>query len=513
MKRLPLGIQEFSEFHHGDYLYVDKTEIIHRLVTGGKYYFFSRPRRFGKSLLVNTLKELYRGKREYFEGLWIEDHWDWSQVYPVVQIDFTMMGDLRSDLEGRIRDWLQRLYEEHGLTWKAGDNGQRFGELLTTLYQQSGQKVVVLIDEYDKPILDLLDDLPRLKEQRQILKSFYGVLKGSDAHLELVFITGVSKFSQVSIFSGLNNLTDLTTDAAASQLVGISQAELERDFAPYLAEAATQLKLSQDELLAKIRDWYNGYSWDGQTTLYNPYSLLSFFRSKTFRNFWFSTGTPTFLTRLLKNSFTYQLHNLEMTEMNLATLNVERPNLASLLFQTGYLTIRDYDEVIRSYQLDYPNLEVKESLTQWLLAEYMDTNPDDASVSVNSIYRALKQADFEQLRHIFNAIFSRIPPHDFIENRERYFHSIIYLTFTLLGFYISVEVPSGRGRLDAVVKLGDSIFIFEFKLDESPEAALAQIKERGYAQNYVAEGKTIYLLGVNLISEKKEIEPLAVEEG
>lgn len=510
MKRLPLGIQEFGEFHRNDLLYVDKTEVIHRMVTSGKYYFLSRPRRFGKSLLANTIKELFRGKKEYFSGLWIGPHWDWQQVHPVVQIDFSMMGDLRDDLQAAIEWQMAENHQEYGLQMPSGNPGAALASLLRQLHQQTGQQVVVLIDEYDKPILDVLNDSDKLEAQREILKSFYSVLKGSDAHLRFVFLTGVSKFSQVSIFSGLNNLTDITSLAAYSQLLGITQSELESNFGPYLEATQKAMGMDRETLLAKIRHWYNGYSWDGVETLYNPYSLLSFFYAQKFTNFWFSSGTPTFLTKLLKKQFIYDLSGMELDSINLASLNVDDPSLASLLFQTGYLTIKDYDPTLDVYRLDYPNYEVHQAFTQWLMAEYAFSTPGDSQAMVVKLYRALQKPDFEAIREIFNALFALIPPHDFVENREKYYQSIIFLAMTLLGFYIEVEVPSGKGRLDAVVKQEGRTFLFEFKLDATPAEALAQIKSRNYAQRYLPNSREVYLLGVNLRSADKEVEELAV---
>jgi hypothetical protein len=513
MQKLPLGLQELSSIREKNLLYVDKTEAIFKILnSGGKYFFFSRPRRFGKSLLINTLKELYLGHKHFFEGLWIEDQWNWDKKQPVIQIDFSKIGFGQIGLEKALLGEFERIYEAYEIPLKASDSPNAFRNLIDALAKKFQEKVVVLIDEYDKPILEYLGNKEKVDAQKETLKAFYSILKGSDANLELVFITGVSKFAKVSIFSDLNNLTDLTTNKKYNELVGITQEELEAYFPEYLAHLAKEHEMSEEELLEKIKKWYNGYSWSGKKTLYNPYSLLAFFFHEEFNNYWFETGTPTFLTQLLKQQFIYDLKQRTLDDFSLKTLNTENPELTSLLFQTGYLTIKRYDRLQRVFELDYPNYEVHEAFTKWLLAAYAYINETRPASIFFQLSKALQAQDIVLFKEVFNSLFAKIPQYFFIKNREKFYHAIVFLAIDMFGFYIDIEKNAGRGRLDAVLKIPEGIFILEFKLDQSPEAALAQIKERAYYQSFKADGRPIYLMGINLSSEKKEIDDIAVEQ-
>jgi hypothetical protein len=514
MQKLPLGLQEFSSVREANLLYVDKTKsVVDVLSSGGKYFFLSRPRRFGKSLLVNTMKELYRGNKALFEGLWAETHWDWEKKHPVIQIDFSKIGVMELPLEKAIYQELNDLYQTYEIPFPEREGvGVLFKMLIISLQRKYQKKVVVLIDEYDKPILEFLDDLERVEVQKNVLKSFYSVLKGSDAYLEMVFITGVSKFAKVSIFSDLNNLTDLSTNKKFNELIGITQEELEKYFSEHLQHLAQELEMEENVLLKEVKKWYNGYSWTGKKTLYNPYSLLAFFFHEEFNNYWFETGTPTFLTKMLKKDFIYDLQDRSLDDFSLKTLSVENPELSSLLFQTGYLTITGYDKILRRYTLNYPNYEVHEAFTKWLLAEFGYFNPAQSTPIFGKLYDALTTQDFELFRDVFNSLFAKIPQDYFVENREKFYHAIIFLAIDMFGFYIEIEKNAGRGRLDAVLKIPEGIFLLEFKLDKSAEEALAQIKDRAYYNAFKADGRAIFLLGINLNSQKKEIDEIAVEK-
>ena len=291
-QKLPIGIQSFEKLREGDFLYVDKTEDIHRLVMEGNYYFLSRPRRFGKSLLLSTIKALFKGQRELFHNLWVESRWNWDEQYPVVHIGFSSIGYKELGLEKAIEKRLKEISSDFGIKITSEGNSQQFKELIQTLGKDKG--VILLIDEYDKPIIDYLDNIPQAKAHQKILKSFYSIIKDSDNYIRFLLITGVSKFSKVSIFSELNNLFDITIDRYYTSLVGITQEELQTQFQVYIEESSRVLNLDKDVLLQKIKEWYNGYSWDGKTFVYNPFSVLSFFHKSDFQNFWFSTGTPTF---------------------------------------------------------------------------------------------------------------------------------------------------------------------------------------------------------------------------
>ena len=359
MYKLPVGLQSFQVIRTGGYLYVDKTALLHRLVTEGKYYFLSRPRRFGKSLTVSTLAELFRGQRDLFTGLWIDDQWDWTQTNPIIHLSLNSLGYKEIGLEKALALRLNKIAAQYGFSLQSEANSLRFQELIEQLHRSFGP-AVVLIDEYDKPIIDYLDDLPRAEHHRDLLKSFYSVLKDADPHLRLVLLTGVSKFSQVSIFSELNNLADLTLHPEYATLLGYTQAELEHYFAERLSELAPHFG-GKDALLHRIKEWYNGYSWDGVNYVYNPFSVLSFFSQKQFRNFWFETGTPTFLVKLLNREHAYQLEDIRASAAVFSSFELRRIDPKALLFQTGYITIRSVDED-QTYTLSYPNKEVRDSL-------------------------------------------------------------------------------------------------------------------------------------------------------
>ncbi|WMP16513.1 ATP-binding protein [Thiothrix lacustris] len=358
---LPIGIQSFSELRTRNMLYVDKTQPIHRLINTGKYYFLSRPRRFGKSLTLSTLRAIFEGKRELFKGLWIEDQWDWRQIHPVIHLSFSSIGYRELGLEQAIRQELMSQGKYFGVTYSQQVSiAVMFEELIQQLAQRDG-KVVVLIDEYDKPLIDYLDDIPLARANQQVMKTFYSVIKDCDPYLQFLLITGVSKFSKVSIFSDLNHLFDLTFAREAVALTGYTQTELEHYFSPYMQEVGENLGLERPVLLEKMREWYNGYSWDGRTRVYNPFSILNFFRAGDFRNFWFETGTPTFLLKLLREQNLYKLDSITVHERTFSSYDIEYLQAIPILFQAGYLTIKAKQE-FGLYTLDYPNSEVRESL-------------------------------------------------------------------------------------------------------------------------------------------------------
>ncbi len=358
---LPIGIQSFSELRTRNMLYVDKTQPIHRLISIGKYYFLSRPRRFGKSLTLSTIRAIYEGKRELFRGLWIENQWDWGKVHPVIHLSFSSIGYRELGLEQAIRQELTTQGEKLGIAYSQQVSiAVMFEALIKQLAQRDG-KVVVLIDEYDKPLIDYLDDIPLAQINQKVMKSFYSVVKDSDPYLEFLLITGVSKFSKVSIFSDLNHLKDLTIDRHAAALIGYTQAELEQYFTPYMPDAEEYQGMTRPELLDTLRDWYNGYSWDGRTRVYNPFSILNFFSDGQFRNYWFETGTPTFLPKLMKAQNRLDVDQVELDEMGFSVYDIEKLQVLPVLFQTGYLTIQAKLEY-GLYRLGYPNREVRASM-------------------------------------------------------------------------------------------------------------------------------------------------------
>jgi len=374
MKSLPFGVQDFGDLIAQNCLYVDKTRQIAAMVDEGKYFFLSRPRRFGKSLLVSTLKALFEGCRDLFRGLWIEQREEWT-TYPVIHLDASLIPhDTETRLKSGLLEFCQQIAEQYGVEVRSQEYDAAFAELIRRLSQQTGNNVVVLIDEYDKPILDALPDLTAARRQRDILKNFYEILKGSDPYLRFVFITGVSKFSKVSVFSGLNNLRDITLSPHLATLTGYTQEELERDFDEHLQQALAQNHLTRAALLAEIQRWYNGYSWNGADRVYNPFSVLNFFAEQQFGNYWFASGTPTFLLNLITNQQyeTTEFENKRVPELIFSGDDLEQMNVFALLFQTGYLTItaKERDYAGATYTLNYPNFEVKQAFLTMLLHRF-----------------------------------------------------------------------------------------------------------------------------------------------
>lgn len=498
--KYPIGIQDFRELREGGYVYVDKTAHIHQMLAGGKYFFLSRPRRFGKSLLLSTIKELYAGSRELFEGLWIEDQWGWEQTNPVIWIKFSSQGVKTMGLEAALHKMLGEAAQGLGIELQESHYDQKLKELIAK--SATSRKVVLLIDEYDKPIIDYLEDVDQAENNRDVLKNFYSVLKDSDPYLELVFITGVSAFSKVSIFSDLNNLENITLSPSAFTLLGITQEELSRFFSHQLAKVDAE----------KVKTWYNGYSWGSEEKVYNPFSLLRFFKDGgSFKNYWFETGTPTFLVKEMKRQAYYNIGETSATANDLSNFDLRRLNPITSLFQTGYLTITHYEPEDLLYTLDYPNVEVKHSLQEILLNEYLDYPRQGALPRVVELRNALRQKDIGRVINIINAAFAEIPGELWKGKTEHFYHAVTHLLFSLLGTYIHSEVRSAKGRCDALVQTDDYIYAFEFKLDKSAEEALRQIREKGYLAPYVDSPKEKIAVGVNFSSEERRVVEWKVE--
>jgi len=510
-KKLPIGIQTFREIREEDYYYVDKTGIAHQLVSEGKYYFLSRPRRFGKSLFLDTLAELFAGNEPLFRGLQVHDKWDWSRRCPVIRISFAGgVLDSRLALDECIAELLSDNELALGVRGEHASIAGRFGELIRLAAEKHGERIVVLIDEYDKPILDNLARPEVARAMRDGLRNLYSVIKGQDAHIRFAMLTGVSKFSKVSLFSGLNNLNDITLDGRYSAICGYTDEDVDTVFAPELAG------LDRDE----IRTWYNGYNWAG-TSVYNPFDLLLLFQKREFQPYWFETGTPTFLIDLLtrRQAFTPELGQLVAMETLLSSFDVEQMPVEALMFQTGYLTI---DSLLRmgariEYTLKYPNLEVQASLNGALL-QGLTGDPSLPGRQTGQLYRLLRANDFPGLQALFTAFFASIP-HDWYRNNpiaqyEGYYASVFYSHFAALGLDIRLEDVTNHGRIDMTVLFNGHVYLFEFKVVELvPEGrALEQIRERGYADKYRARGEPIHLVGVEFSRDSRSVVGFEVEQ-
>jgi hypothetical protein len=517
MKNLPVSMQTFSDLMTQNYLYVDKTKDIYNLFArGGKYYFLSRPRRFGKSLMISTLYELFSGNRELFKGLWIRDKIQWTK-HPVIHIDFTEIDfETAALLKNSLNENLERTGNEYSIQLTSTSYKTRFGELIRKLAINQDSKVVVLIDEYDKPIIDFIETEENeiALANRKVLKKFYSVLKGSDKYIRFVFITGVSKFSRMSLFSDLNNLNDITIDDHFSTLLGITQDELLKYFDDRIQHLSQKMNMSQENLLGHIKQWYNGYSWDGCHFLYNPHSILNFFSKNRFGNYWFSSATPTFLINHMKNreKDIISLEREEVDEAIFESYDIENLEVISMLFQTGYLTIKDIIPVgIKSkYVLSYPNEEVKESFLKHFLSNYTAEETGIVGSKILVLVEAAGKDDLENFFTIIKSLFASIPSHLFIKDREAYYHSIVYMILKLLGIYIKVEEHTNKGRIDAVIETESHIYVMEYKMGTSDEA-LSQIERMKYYEKYLSSGKSIQLIGVGFDREEKNISDYKVK--
>jgi Predicted AAA-ATPase/PD-(D/E)XK nuclease superfamily len=504
-KILPIGRQDFRGLIEDNCKYVDKTQHIYRLCKGGKTYFLSRPRRFGKSLLLSTLKELFMGSKDLFTDLWIADKWDWTKKNPVIHISFLTVSYETYGLEEGLRKYLLRLYKNEGfIPNDTADIKILFYDLIEQLHNRDGH-VVILIDEYDKPIIDYLEynDLHKAKENQLILGLFYGALKDAEPYMRFLFIAGISKFTRVSLFSKLNNLEDLTLHPFYTTMLGYTQEELEHNFADYLDDALLIFPhYTRAELLAKIRLWYNGYSWDGKNKLYNPFGILLFLSSLDFQGYWFESGTPTFLARKMLQEAFFKDDNIETNTSFLDQYSLDNIELTSLMFQTGYLTIKEKLED-GELTLSYPNQEVRRAMYSFLI-DGMGHTKGGSGVTVLNLRRSFLNDDLDGVRKILVSMFASLAydvyTHQNQEQVEGFYHGIIYILFKSLGLYINCEVHSAEGRADCVVETASHIYILEFKINSDAETAFQQILDRKYAIPFIADKRIKMGIGVNFDS-------------
>jgi len=511
MKKLPVSHQTFSEIMEENYLYVDKTGDIYNLLnSSGKYFFISRPRRFGKSLTVSTLKEIFSGNKELFKGLYIYDKIEWNK-YPVICIDFAKIvySEGKEVFRKTLIDTLIKIGNFYNITLEKREFlKQSFEELIEKLSKIN--RVVLLIDEYDKPIIDHITDIPKASENREVLREFYSVLKGSDEYIKFVFITGVSKFSRVSIFSGLNNLKDISLRREFSTLMGITQEELKTYFSLWIKELGHEEGLSEEETLEKIKYWYDGYSWDGIIRLYNPFSILNLFDAKVFDNYWFTTGTTEFLMKLIKKE-KYELTGLEQVTVSkyiFDSYDIENIGLNSLLFQTGYLTVKAVDKKTGLYTLTCPNYEVKESVLNYFLSDFINKEVALVRPLYISLLQAFSEEKINEAIKIITGMFAKIPYTLHIE-AESYYHSLFYMILTLMGVKIDPEVLTDKGRIDGVLEFPDKVYIMEFKYGKGGSKmksllnkAIKQIKEKKYYERYAGEKRKVIFLAVGFIEKE-----------
>jgi len=520
MRKLPIGIQDFEKLRRDNCVYVDKTQYVYQLVQTSSPYFLGRPRRFGKSLFLSTLKAYFEGKKELFEGLKIvELEKEWTQ-YPVFYLDFNVGLLINAkNVAERLNVKLTELERLWGKRTDTDDLASRFEAVIRNACEQTGQRVVVLIDEYDKPLTNTMDDPTANEEIRTLLKSFYGVLKSADTYLRFVFITGVTKFSKVSIFSDLNQLTDISLDKQFAEICGISEPELLQIFQLEIQALADSNNLTYEQAFAGLKKRYDGYHFAKVSAdIYNPFSVLNTFAKLDFAYYWFATGTPTFLAKELKNQ-NYDIrkfdNDITIEANSVMDYRVENQNLIPLLYQTGYLTIKEYKQDKDAFVLGFPNEEVKYGFLNELLPAFVRTPIATGKFSVIEFLQQIEDNDIDGFMTSLKAFFADIP-YDAIEQKnrnEQYFQHIFYLLFTLMGQFVQTEVKNSRGRADAVVKTADNIYVFEFKMDDNATAedALAQINSKDYAIPYIADHKKIVKIGVEFSQTERGIKRWLIE--
>ncbi len=522
-QRLPTTQSGFERIREENLLYVDKTRQLLTALSQGQYLFLSRPRRFGKSMLLNTLKALYEGKKHLFEGLYIHDKWEWKE-HPVIHLDFSVMvySSSKEAFEENITFRLKKIARHYKVKIVNTHYKGVLSELLSKLHAKIGEKVVVLVDEYDKPVTDFINNPIKAEENRKILKEFYTDLKGEHSYIEKVFITGVSKLAKVSVFSGMNNVDDLSLMPDLNDVVGLTQEEVESNFLDYLGALQKRFNFSSHEaLMQAVKHWYNGYSWDGMNKIYNPYSIVHLCNRLEFKNYWYKSGTPTLLVDLIiqrarmddqslkKEPIEYE--GVKVTEEIFDAAELRNLSVEGLLFQTGYLTITDiqYEGLTAYYTLSYPNHEVRWSFSAHIIKEYAQMPRHEIQMGALLMQSALRKFDKPQFLKLLRAYFAVIPYQLREKANEAYFHSLFQMVFTLIGIDMLSERSTFDGRIDGVIEFPDKIYIIEFKFARKGtvgnlvKRALKQIKNKGYADAYTTKKKTIYLMGVGFL-EKKE---------
>ena len=531
-RKLPIGTQSFKVLRENHYLYVDKTEYLFRLVNSSRVYFLSRPRRFGKSLFLSTLEAYFLGQKELFKGLYLENAEEaqaeqeqraaW-QEYPVLYLDFNAKN--YSDTKALIDILNLHLNEwetQYMVPAIAGAPEDRLRLLISALFKRTGKKVVILVDEYDKPLLQTMGVNEALNEEyRNMLKAFYSVIKTCDQYIRFAFLTGVTKFSKISIFSDLNNLRDISLEEDYAGMCGITQAELEKNFQPEIQALAQKQQLDYQQTLASLKQWYDGYCfYPASEGMYNPYSLLSAFAKKEIKSYWFGTGTPTFLVNYLKETY-YNIPdldgNVELNEAGLETYRAVAEDALPILFQAGYLTIKEYSKESRMYRLGFPNDEVRYGFLYNLLPAYSSVPFGQTGVSVWRFVEDIRKGDVDGVMERMQAIIAGIPYDNFskekVHLREQNYQTAVYLIFALMGQFVQTEVHCSTGRADCIVWTADAVYIFEFKLSGNGTAddAIEQIKKKKYDETYQANGKKIVLIGSSFDEQAKNIKEWKIE--
>jgi Predicted AAA-ATPase/PD-(D/E)XK nuclease superfamily len=523
--KLPISIQDFEELREGKYLYIDKTDLIFDILALGQSCFLTKPRRFGKSLCMSTLKYAFLGKKHLFEGLYMHDKYDF-QPFPVLHLDFSGIDNGRGEhFSVKLIQKLVDFSKNIGLEVEKDSPRDQMNGILDFL-EQKKQELVVLVDEYDKPLLDNLGDIEIAQENQRTLRGFYEILKSRGARLRFFMVTGITKFSQMSLFSSMNQLRDISFDAKFATLCGYTAAEIDTYF-PDLYKNLLQennkdstLNYTITQIKEKVKSYYNGYNFGGtpEQKMYNPFGLLHLAATNLFKNYWFETGNPRWLLLLLKQDLGYSLPPYSVDSTEMSSFDIERVNFVTVLYQTGYVTVVDYDKETNLYTLDFPNREVKETFLNVLLSEYIEKTRSPLPMIIG-LRQDLKNKDFETFFDKINTLFASIPYQIFIEKREAYYHSILHIAFTLLGFWVESEVSTSKGRIDTVLQNDTDIFILEFKIElpktlkgkRLAQAPLAQINEKDYTEKYKNTPKNITKIGIALGAKERGVVAYLVE--
>lgn len=513
-KIYPIGIQNFEKIRRDGYFYIDKTALVYQMVKTGSYFFLNRPRRFGKSLLVSTLEAYFEGKRELFEGLAIEKlEKDWTK-HPILHIDLnTEKYESLENLENILNDTLYKWEKVYGTEPSETSLPLRFKGIIRRAYEQTGNRVAIFVDEYDKPMLQAIGNEELQKAFRNTLQAFYGAIKTMDGYIKFAFLTGVTKFGKVSVFSALNNLIDLSMDERYAAICGMTEEEIHDNLEEDLLELADKQKMSYEEVCRELKTCYDGYHFvENSVGIYNPFSVLNTFFKMKFGSYWFETGTPTYLVELLK-AHHYDLHCMAHVETDAGILNSvdsASTNPIPVIYQSGYLTIKKFDQEFATYQLGFPNREVEEGFMKFLLPFYANTDKVESPFQIQKFVREVRSGDYESFFRRLQS-FLADTPYELIRDQELHYQNVLFIVFKLIGFYVKAEYRTSQGRIDLVLQTDEFIYVMEFKLEGSAEEALRQINEKNYAQPFAADPRKLFKIGINFSSQTRNIERWIVE--